>query len=218
MQQIYLDHAATTPMRREVRDAMRPYLQDRFGNPSSVHAWGRAARAGLEDARARLASAVGASPAEIVFTRGGTEADNLAILGRTRLESAAPVVTSPIEHKAVLATARAAAAEGNPLRLLDCDASGRVDPETLRTLLPLRPAVVSVMWVNNEIGTVQPVARLGELCAEAGVPFHTDAIQALGKVAVRVDEVPVSLPGRRTSRGPLGLLRRPSLPWRSVRK
>ena len=193
MQPIYLDYAATTPMRREGREAMRPYFDDRFGNASSVHRWGRAARSGLEDARARVAAVLGASPAEIIFTRGGTEADNLAVLGRSRAERGAPVVCSAIEHKAVLATAHAAEAEGNPLRVIPCDGSGVISVEAVDESLRSRPAVVSVMWVNNEIGTIQPIAEIAERCAAAGVPFHSDAVQALGKVSVRVDEVPLAM-------------------------
>jgi cysteine desulfurase len=193
MQPIYLDYAATTPMRREVREAMRPYFDDRFGNASSVHRWGRAARSGLEDARARVAAVLGASPAEIIFTRGGTEADNLAVLGRSRAERGAPVVCSAIEHKAVLATAHAAEAEGNPLRVIPCDGSGVISVDAVDESLRSRPAVVSVMWVNNEIGTIQPIAEIAERCTSAGVPFHSDAVQALGKVSVRVDEVPLAM-------------------------
>jgi cysteine desulfurase len=193
MKGIYLDHAATTPVRPEVRDAMLPLLTERFGNPSSMHAWGQEARAELERARARLARLIGASPAEIVFTRGGTEADNLAVLGRSRAMRGAPVVCSSIEHRAVLAAAEAAGVEGSPLRLIDPDRDGLVDPAAIAAELEPPPAVVSVMWVNNEIGTVQPVEEIARLCEEAGVVFHTDAVQALGKLAIRVDQVPVHL-------------------------
>jgi cysteine desulfurase len=193
MEPIYLDYAATTPIREEVRSAMTRVMAERFGNPSSVHRWGRQARAALEEARARVATLLGASPGEIVFTRGGTEADNLAILGRTRLERHQPVVCSAVEHRAVLATARAAEAEGSHLHILPVDARGVVEIDALDPLLPARPAVVSVMWVNNEVGTVQPVEELAARCSAAGVVFHTDAIQAFGKIPVRVDQVPVSL-------------------------
>src|SRR5690606_22967039 len=193
MDPIYLDFAATTPVRREVREAMRPYQDVRFGNASSLHRWGREARAALEGARDRLAATLGAQPAEIVFTRGGTEADNLAVLGRTRVARGQPVVCSAIEHKAVLATAQASQEEGNPLHLLPCDFRGQVDAAAVDPLLRSDPAVVSVMWVNNETGVVQPVDELAERCSAAGVAFHTDAVQALGKVPVRVDEVPVTL-------------------------
>jgi cysteine desulfurase len=193
MNPIYLDSAATTPVRPEVREAMLPFLGDRFGNPSSLHRWGREARAALENARARLAAVLGATPAEIVFTRGGTEADNLAVLGRARRERGAPVVCSAIEHKAVLASAHHAEEEGSPLHVLPVDASGTVRLEGLDELLRATPAVVSVMWANNETGVIQPVAETAARCAEAGVTFHTDAVQAFGKLEVRVDRTPVSL-------------------------
>lgn len=193
MNAIYLDNAATTPVRREVREAMRPYLSERFGNASSIHRWGREARLALEEARERIAAALGVNAGEIVFTRGGTESDNLAVLGRSRLRRGQPVVCSAIEHRAVLATAHAAEAEGNPLHLLIPDASGRIDPAQLDDLLGLQPAVVSVMWVNNEIGVVQPVHELAARCAGAGVAFHTDAVQAIGKVPVDFASVPAAL-------------------------
>lgn len=193
MEPIYLDHAATTPLRTEVRDAILPFWEERFGNPSSVHRWGRMARAALDNARAQLAEVLGALPGEIVFTRGGTEADNLAVLGRARVARGAPVVCSTIEHRAVLAAAEAAAAEGSTLHLLPVDQHGRVQLHVLEDLLRDRPAVVSVMWVNNEVGTIQPVSEIAERCRAAGVPFHTDAVQALGKIPVRVDQTPVDL-------------------------
>ncbi len=195
MEAIYLDHAATTPMRPEVVRVMAPYASARFGNPSSVHRWGREARGALEEARERLAAALGAKRGEIVFTGGGTEADNLAVLGSWRAARAAAgggaagaVVCSAIEHKAVLAAAEAAAREGAERILLGVDSEGRVDPGALDEALAAAPAVVSVMWGNNEVGTVQPVAELAARCRSAGVPFHTDAVQAFGKVRVRVDE------------------------------
>lgn len=187
---VYLDHAATTPLRAEVRDAMLPAFEGRWGNPSSLHAFGRAARAALEDARDRLAAVIGAAPAEIVFTRGGTEADNLAVLGRAGTMPEAPVACSAVEHRAVLA---AAGASGAPLVVLPVDADGVVSMEALREALAARPAVVSVLWAGNETGVLQPVEAIAAACAEAGVAFHTDAVQALGKVPVRVDRVPVSL-------------------------
>lgn len=193
MDAIYLDYAATTPVREEVREAMLPFLEGRFGNPSSAHSWGREARAALEGARARLAATLGAAAGEIVFTRGGTEADNLAVLGRSRLSPGAAVVCSAIEHRAVLAAARVAESEGAPLHLLPVDENGAVRMDALDELLAARPCVVSVMWVNNEVGVVQPVPELAKACDAAGAAFHTDAIQAFGKLAVRVDEVPVAM-------------------------
>jgi cysteine desulfurase len=189
---IYLDNAATTPVRPEVREAMLPFLGERFGNPSSVHRWGREARTALDDARGRLAALIGARASEIIFTRGGTEADNLAVFGRVRCGRGAPLVCSAFEHKAVLGAARAAA-ETPLLRLLPVSADGVVDEQALPAMLEPRPCLVSTMWVNNEIGTIQPVERLAAQCADAGVSFHTDAIQAFGKLSVRVDDVPIAL-------------------------
>ncbi len=193
MEPIYLDYAATTPVREEVRDAMLPMLCNRFGNPSSTHRWGREARAILENARARIAALLGASPMEIVFTRGGTEADNLAIWGRVKEAPDAPLVCSAIEHKAVLATARAAEAAGTEVLILPVDENATVAADALDGMLDRTPSVVSVMWANNEVGAIQPIARLATDCADAGVAFHTDAVQALGKVAIRLDVVPISL-------------------------
>lgn len=191
---IYLDYAATSPLRPEVRDAMLPYMEGCFGNPSSLHRWGREARAALDEARARLAAVIGATPAEVVFTRGGTEADNLAVLGRAHFRPGAPVVCSAIEHKAVLATVKAAARlTGAPVHVVPVDENGVIHEEEVYAHLADTPSVVSVMWANNEVGAIQPVERLAERCREAGVVFHTDAVQAFGKVRVRVDAVPVSL-------------------------
>jgi cysteine desulfurase len=190
---VYLDHAASAPLRREAREAMLPFLEGHFGNPSSIHRYGREARAALEDARARLARVIGASPAEIVFTRAGTEADSLAILGRARTEPGRPVAVSVIEHKAVLASAHAAEDDHAALYHLLVDGNGVVEMDAVRVALSARPAVLSVMWANNEVGVLQPVAEVGARCRDAGVVFHSDAVQALGKVPVRVDEVPVDL-------------------------
>ncbi len=194
MHPIYLDHAATTPVRPEVRDAMLPYLGERFGNPSSSHRWGREARQALESARDRVAHVLGAARTEIYFTACGTESDNLAVLGALRAApEPRPVVCSAIEHKAVLMAAKQASREGAEVVLLGVDGEGRVDPAALEEALATRPCVVSVMWGNNEVGTLQPVSALAERCRAAGVPFHSDAVQAFGKVRIRMDEVPCDM-------------------------
>ena len=205
MDPIYLDHAATTPIRREAREAMLPYLDARFGNPSSPHHWGREARAALEEARERVAAALGAARREIVFTSGGTEADNLAVLGRWRAAALAaraaggagvappPIACSAVEHKAVLGAVHAAGDEGAEELILAVDSEGRLDTGALDEALAARPAVVSVMWANNEVGTLQPVETVAARCHAAGVTFHSDAVQAFGKTRVRVDEIPVDL-------------------------
>ncbi len=193
---IYLDHAATTPVRPEVMEAMRPFFETRWGNPSSVHRWGREARAALDEARERVAQCLGAATDEICFTSGGTEADNLAVIGAWRAmrdSGRRAVVTSPIEHKAILGAVHQIAREGGEERFLGMQATGVADEESARALVDDRVAVTSVMWVNNEIGTIQPVAAIGAIAKERGAIFHTDAVQAFGKMAVDVRELPVDL-------------------------
>ena len=190
---IYLDHAATTPVRREVLDAMAPFFDGRFGNPSSTHRWGREARTALDTARERVAACLGAAADEVCFTSGGTEADNLAVLGGWRVLRSSgrrAVVTTPIEHKAVLEAVHKAAKEGAEERILAVDASGTVPMDDARARIDGDAALVSVMWVNNEIGTVQPIAELAQLAKANGVFFHTDAVQAFGKVDVNAKTVP----------------------------
>src|SRR5437868_2974423 len=153
---IYLDHAATTPVRREVLEAMAPFWDGRFGNPSSVHRWGRDARTALDEARERVARCLGATPDEICFTSGGTEADNIAILGTWRARrnlGRNAIVTTPIEHKAVLAAVHQAAHEGADERFCMMTKDGVVDTQSFDATLADDTAIVSVMWVNNEIGT-----------------------------------------------------------------
>jgi len=188
---IYLDHAATTAMREEVREAMRPYESERFGNPSSSHRWGRQARGALEESRERLAAAIGARRTEIAFTGGGTEADNLAVLGAWRRHGGTGrwVACSAIEHSAVRGAVERAAAEGACVQTLGVSADGVVDVGGLDEALRLPTVTVAVMWVNNEVGTIQPVSALAERCREHGVLFHTDAVQAFGRTPVRVDRV-----------------------------
>ena len=194
---VYLDHAATTPVRPEVVEAMLPYLGGTFGNPSSSHAFGRDARAGLERARREVAEAVGAEPGEVYFTSGGTEADNLAVLGRALAARAQggpfSVAVAATEHKAVLAAAHAVAQLGGRERVLPVDSRGGIDQAAYADCLAERPAVVSVMWVNNETGVVQPVAELAAAAVAAGVPFHTDMVQAFGKLEATLAGTPIAL-------------------------
>jgi cysteine desulfurase len=184
---IYLDHAATTPVRDEVFEAMRPFFGTRFGNPSSTHRWGREARAALDEARERVARCLGARSDEVCFTSGGTEGDNLAILGAWRAmreKGRRAVVCTPIEHKAVLGAMHQAGREGAEERLLEVDCDGCVSIESFDALVDDAVAVCSVMWVNNEVGTVQPVPALAERSRERGVVMHTDAVQAFGKIPI----------------------------------
>src|SRR6186713_2158811 len=186
-QPVYLDHAATTPVRREVFEAMKPFYGPRFGNPSSTHRWGREARAALDEARERVGRCLGARADEICFTSGGTEADNLAILGAWRLLKAKgrnAILSTPIEHKAILGAVHQAAQEGAEERFVNMTPDGVVDRASFDQLLDDDVAVCSMMWVNNEIGTIQPVPELAAKAKESGALFHTDAVQAFGKVAI----------------------------------
>src|SRR5712675_3546204 len=195
---VYLDNAATTPVRPEVLEAMLPYLgKDAFGNPSSAHRFGRAARAGIEAAKRQVAEAVAAEPNQVVFTSGGTEADNLAIIGAALAAKhrGGPfrVAVSATDHKAGLAAAHAVTQLGGEEIILPVTASGLLDNEALDKALARGVAIVSVMWVNNEVGTVQPVAQLATRCSEAGVLFHSDAVQAFGKVPVSLRDANCTL-------------------------
>lgn len=191
----YLDDAASTRVDPRVLDEMLPLLAGEWGNPSSLHARGRSAREAVERARERTARLVGAAPAEVVFTASGTEADNLAILGTAAALEGTPwhLVTSAIEHPAVLEPCRFLERRGVPVTWLPCGADGRVAPEALRAALRPETRLVSVMAANNVTGVLQPVRELAAICTERGVPFHTDAVQAAGKVPVDVLADGVSL-------------------------
>jgi cysteine desulfurase len=193
---IYMDYNATTPVAREAADAVSRALIDTFGNPSSVHAFGQGAKAALDDARTEVARLVDADPSAIVFTSGGTEADNLAlrgVAGATRDARRRRMLTTGIEHEAVLTTARALEREGWTIEILPVGESGVLAPATLEARLTDDTALVSVMHANNEVGTVQPVAELAALAHAHGALFHTDAVQSVGKVPVSVATLGVDL-------------------------
>jgi cysteine desulfurase len=193
---IYLDHAATTPVRAEVRAAMEPFFDTRFGNPSSTHRWGREARASLDESRERVAHVLGANPDEICFTSGGTEGDNLAVLGvwrARRSDGRNVVMATSIEHKAVLGAVHEAGAEGADERMIPVSPEGVVDVDAFKALMGDDVAICSVMWVNNEIGTVQPVPELAEIAKAQGAMFHTDAVQAFGKVRIDAKSTPFDM-------------------------
>ncbi|MEX2109805.1 MAG: cysteine desulfurase family protein [Gemmatimonadaceae bacterium] len=184
---VYLDHAATTPVREEVFEAMKPFYGPRFGNPSSSHRWGREARAALDEARERVGRCLGARADEICFTSGGTEGDNLAILGswRARKEKArTAIATTPVEHKAILGAVHQAAREGAVERMLGMTAAGLIDRDSFERLVDERVALCSMMWVNNEIGSIQPLPELASKAKERGALVHTDAVQAFGKIPI----------------------------------
>ena len=194
----YLDHAATAPLRPEVLDAMLPYLREHFGNASSLHGPGRRARVAVEGARRDVAAVLGCEPGEVVFTSGGTEADNAALrgtlTGAALRETGRPgLVTSAAEHEAVRQPAHRLAAEGHPVAILPPAPTGAVELEAVRQALSDATGLVSLMWVNNEMGAVNPVAELATLAHEAGARFHTDAVQAAGVLPLDVDAVGVDL-------------------------
>ena len=191
---IYFDHSATTPLDPRVIVAMEPYLDGAFGNPSSLHREGRKARKAVETARAQVAALFGADPSEIVFTGSGTEADNLAILGAVRMnDGPAHVVTSSIEHPAVLEPCRFLERFGAKVDYLPVDTHGLVDPESLRGTLCPETRLVSIMAANNVVGTLQPLPELARITKQHGALFHTDAVQAAGKIRLDVNQLPVDL-------------------------
>ena len=196
MDRVYLDHAATTPVDPDVAEAMSRVLQDTHGNPSSIYAEGRAARAAVDRARDEVAAAIEAEPSEIVFTSGGTEADNLALRGalKARRDERDGLVTTAIEHHAVIDTARDLERYAHVrLTVVGVDRQGVVDPAAMREAIDERTSLVSVMHANNEIGTIEPIAEIGALCRDRGVTFHSDAVQTVGALEVDVRKIPVDL-------------------------
>jgi cysteine desulfurase len=187
MPRVYLDNNATTPVLPEVFEAMRPYFGERFGNASSIHHHGQETRAAVERARDSVAALLGCRAAEIVFTSGGTESDNLALTGLTTPGD--HIITSAIEHHAVLHTCKHLGEFGCEVSYVPVDACGRVNPDDVRRALRPNTTLVSIMMANNEIGVLQPVEEIGRIAAEAGVIFHTDAVQAAGKVAIDVNRI-----------------------------
>jgi cysteine desulfurase len=196
VERVYLDHAATTPVDPEVAEAMTRVLRDVPGNPSSIYGEGRAARALVDRAREDVAAAIGADPSEIVFTSGGTEADNLALRGVLTAHEGERdgLVISSIEHHAVLDTAEDLTHHGHAhVTIVPVDGDGLVDPAAVGRALDGRTALVSIMHANNEIGTIQPIAEIGALCRARGVTFHSDAVQTVGVLAFDVREIPIDL-------------------------
>lgn len=193
---IYMDHAATTPVAAEVLEAMRPYFSEEFGNASSLHARGRAALTALDQARASVAGLLGACDDEIIFTSGGTESDNLAVSGvaLASRERGDHLIVSSVEHNAVLKTAyRLAELRGFRVTELPVDECGRVDPADVEAAICDETVLISVMTANNEVGTIQPIAEIGQIAREHGIPFHTDAVQAGGYLDISVDRLGVDL-------------------------
>ena len=195
MSAIYLDYAATTPVDPGVIEAMLPYFRDTFGNPSSIHSFGQQARSAVEGAREKVASFLGAKPAEIIFTSGGTESNNFAIKGVAwaNRKKGNHIIASAIEHHAVMEPCHFLEREGFEVTFLPVDSQGFVDPQDVAKAITGRTVLVSIMHANNEIGTLQPVTEIGKIARERGVCFHTDAVQTFGHMPFNVDELNVDL-------------------------
>ena len=195
MERIYLDYAATTPTHPDVLKAMLPYFTDAFGNPSSIYSYGQEAKGAIEEARARVASLIGARDEEMVFTGSGTEADNFALKGTAFANESKGNhnITSAIEHPAVIQTCKFLEKRGFTVSYLPVDEYGMVDPNDVKKTITSKTILVSVMHANNEIGTIQPIAEIGKICKEAEIYFHTDAVQAVGHIPVDVNELGVNL-------------------------
>jgi cysteine desulfurase len=192
---IYLDHNATTPMHSRVFRAMEPYLKERFGNASSSYQTGREARTALENSRTTVAGCIGAGPKEIIFTSGGTESNNCAVRGVARAlgEKGDHIITSSIEHHAVLKTCQALEKEGFRVTYLPVGSDGRVDPDDVRKNLDQRTILISIMYANNETGVIQPIREIASIAREKNIIFHTDAVQAVGKIPFAVNDLGVDL-------------------------
>ncbi len=203
---IYLDNSATTRTAPEVVEAMSPYFSTSYGNASSLHAFGREAHRAVEESRGAIAELLGAQPEEIVFTAGATEANNLAIIGSAFSSNGRKhLITTAIEHHAVLHTVEWLRTQGFDATVLDVDPTGRVDPEQVREAIRPDTLLVSVMTGNNEIGTLQPIEEIGRICRDHGVRFHTDAVQALGKVPLPVDAADLLSISAHKFHGPKGV-------------
>lgn len=192
---VYLDHSATTPVDQRVVEAMLPFFSADFGNPNSLHAWGRKARQAVDQARDEVSRLINAEPSEIIFTGGGSEADNIAIKGVAfaKKDKGRHIITSAIEHHAVLDTCKWLEKEGFDITILPVDEYGTIRPEELKKAIRPDTILVTIHFANNEIGTVQPIEQLGNICREQGVLFHTDAVQAAGHIPIDVKKLPIDL-------------------------
>ncbi len=190
---VYLDHNASTPVHPEVLEAMLPYFSERFGNPSSIHGFGREAREGLDTARERIASFLRVGKEEVVFTSGGTESDNMAIKGVAAARGRGHLITSAVEHHAVLRTCETLAKQGFDLTVLPVDGYGMVSPDDVRRAIRADTILVTIMHANSEVGTIQPVGEIGRITRERGVAFHVDGVQTFGKLPLDLEGLNIDL-------------------------
>ncbi|PWN05263.1 cysteine desulfurase family protein [Rhodohalobacter mucosus] len=195
MNPVYFDHAATTPVDQEVLDAMMPYFSEHYGNANSAHQFGRDCKVAIEDSREQIAALIGAEPSEIIFTSGGTESDNAIIKGVFEALSRAgktEIITSPIEHHAVMHPAEALKRQGATVTYLQPDSNGVISADQVQNAISDKTAVVSLMHVNNEIGSINPIGEIAAVCSEHKVPFHSDTVQSIGKIPVNVKDLGLS--------------------------
>ncbi|HWI54922.1 MAG TPA: cysteine desulfurase NifS [Desulfobacteria bacterium] len=195
MNKVYLDHSATTRTDDDIARLMLEYMTDHYGNPSSIHSFGRTVRKAVEEAREKIARCIGAEPNEIIFTSGGTESDNIAIRGTAlaNKKRGNHIITSTIEHHAVMDTCKALAREGFEVTFLPVDEFGMVSIDDVRNAITDQTILISIMHANNEVGTIQPIKEIGELAKEKGITFHSDTVQAVGKIPVNVNELNLDL-------------------------
>ncbi|MGM0546299.1 MAG: cysteine desulfurase family protein [Bacteroidota bacterium] len=218
MDTVYFDHAATTPVDKRVLEAMTPYFTEHYGNANSAHGLGNNAKVAVEEAREMIAEIIGAEPAEIIFTSGGTESDNCAIKGVVNATGKTEVITSPLEHHAVLHTAEALKRHGAKPVYLEPNSKGIITAEEVEEAINENTAMVSLMHVNNEIGSINPLKEISQVCKEHNIPFHSDTVQSVGKIPVDVDELGLdflSISGHKIY-GPKGigvLYMRHASPW-----
>lgn len=189
---IYLDHAASTPIADKVLDEMMPYLKENYGNPSSIHRFGRVATKAIDVARKRIAELINANPSEIFFTSGGTESNNAALFGMLN-KNEGSLITSSIEHDAILEPCKRLEQLGHDVVYLPVDHTGMVDIDKLKSKITDQTTLVSIMFANNEVGTIQPIKEIAKICSEHSVPLHTDAVQAIGKIPVDVQDLGIDL-------------------------
>jgi len=190
---IYLDNAASTQIHEDVLNSMLPYLKEQYGNPSSIHRYGRLAHKAIEKARKQIASLINAEPSEILITSGGTESNNTALMGMSVKNPSSQIITSSIEHDAILEPCKKLEQNGFYVDYLPVDQFGMVEPLDLKNHISERTSLVSIMFGNNEVGTIQTIPEISKICNENNIPFHTDAIQAVGKIPINVKELGIDL-------------------------
>lgn len=190
---IYLDNAASTPIHKQVLEEMIPYLQEQFGNPSSIHKYGRSSQRAIHNARKQIANLINAEPDEILITSGGTESNNTALFGITHAKKRTQIIISSIEHDAILEPCKILEKKGFEITRIPVDESGLINPKDIEDSISSKTCLVSIMFANNEVGTIQPIEQISKICHQKNIPFHTDAVQAVGKVELDVKKLGIDI-------------------------